>query len=248
MVYNFVYNMLLVGSAMEESSAERDNQNLAAQLVATLKDRIVRWEYPPGHRLTEEALCEEFGVSRSPVRAALTVLAEKRLIDKVPHRSYTVKQPDLQEIDDLYAVRLALELYVVEYLAEHGMSPELWQELSQTWQAILDKPHGDSETLSALDEHFHQTLAEATHNKTLAQRLLALNERLHIFRMTDFTTPGRVANTCRQHLEILDRIKAEDPDGARRAVRANIEEGRNNIENALKEALVRAYIGRTTGS
>ena len=233
---------------MDESAAERGNQNLAAQLVATLKDRIVRWEYPPGHRLTEEALCEEFGVSRSPVRAALTVLAEKRLIDKVPHRSYTVKQPDFQEVDELYAVRLALELYVVEFLAEHGMSGDLWQELSQTWQAILDKPHGDNEALSTLDEGFHQALAEATHNKTLAHRLLALNERLHIFRMTDFTAPGRVANTCRQHLQILDRIEAQDPDGARRAVRSNIEEARNNIENAIREALVRAYIGRTAGS
>jgi DNA-binding GntR family transcriptional regulator len=240
--------MLLGRPAVEESTAERDNQNLAAQLVATLKDRIVRWEYPPGFRLTEEALCEEFGVSRSPVRAALTVLAEKRLIDKVPHRSYTVKQPDLQEIDELYAVRLALELYVVEFLAQHEMSGELWQELSQTWQAILEEPHGDNEALSTLDEQFHQALVDATHNKTLAHRLQALNERLYIFRMTDFTAPGRVANTCRQHLEILDRIKAQDPDGARSAVRANIEEARNNIENALKEALVRAYIGRTSRS
>ncbi len=233
---------------MQESDAERDNQNLAAQLVATLQERIVRWEYPPGFRLTEEALCEEFGVSRSPVRAALTVLAEKRLIDKVPHRSYTVKQPDFQEIDELYAVRLALELYVVEFVAEHGLPEELWQHLSQTWQAILDNPQGDDETLSTLDEAFHQALADATHNETLAQRLRALNERLYIFRMTDFTAPGRVANTCRQHLEILDRIQAHDPEGARRAVRVNIEDARNNIENALKEVLVRAYIGRNTGS
>jgi DNA-binding GntR family transcriptional regulator len=232
---------------MQESAVERDNQNLAAQLVAALQERIIRWEYPPGFRLTEEALCEEFGVSRSPVRAALTVLAEKRLIDKVPHRSYTVKQPDLQEIDDLYAVRLALELYVVEFVAEHGIPEELWQELSQTWQAVLENPQGDDEALSTLDEAFHQALANAAGNETLAQRLRALNERLYIFRMTDFTAPGRVANTCRQHLEILARIRARDPEGARRAVRANIEDARNNIENALKEVLVRAYTGRSTG-
>jgi DNA-binding GntR family transcriptional regulator len=230
---------------MDRPGADHDSQNLAAELVATLKERIVRWEYPPGHRLTEEALCQEFGVSRSPVRAALSVLAEKRLIDKVPHRSYTVKQPDIQEVDELYAVRLALELYAVEYLAERGMPQERWQELYQTWHAILDEPHGDNEELSVMDEHFHEALAEATDNKTLLYRLRALNERLHVFRMTDFTTPGRVANTCRQHLEILERIKDKDPAGARQAVRSNIEEARNNIENAIKEALVRAYIGQS---
>jgi len=233
---------------MEEPGADRESQDLTAKLVATLKERIVRWEYPPGHRLTEEALCQEFGVSRSPVRAALTALAEKRLIDKVPHRSYTVKQPDIQEVDELYAIRLALELYVVEYLAEHGMPEKQWQELYQTWQAILDEPHGDNEELATMDEHFHQTLAEATDNKTLLHRLRALNERLHVFRMTDFTAPGRVANTCRQHLEILERIKAKDAAGARWAIRSNIEEGRNNIESAIKEALVRAYLGRSASS
>jgi DNA-binding GntR family transcriptional regulator len=233
---------------MEEPGADRESQDLTAKLVATLKERIVRWEYPPGHRLTEEALCQEFGVSRSPVRAALTALAEKRLIDKVPHRSYTVKQPDIQEVDELYAIRLALELYVVEYLAEHGMPEKQWQELYQTWQAILDEPHGDNEELATMDEHFHQTLAEATDNKTLLHRLRALNERLHVFRMTDFTAPGRVANTCRQHLEILERIRVKDAAGARRAIRSNIEEGRNNIESAIKEALVRAYLGRSASS
>lgn len=233
---------------MQEPGADRENQDLTARLVATLKERIVRWEYPPGHRLTEEALCQEFGVSRSPVRAALTALAEKRLIDKVPHRSYTVKQPDIQEVDELYGVRLALELYVVEYLAEHGMPEKQWQQLYQTWQAILDEPHGDNEELATMDEHFHETLAEATDNNTLLHRLRALNERLHVFRMTDFTAPGRVANTCRQHLEILERIKAKDAAGARRAIRSNIEEGRNNIESAIKEALVRAYLGRSASS
>jgi len=229
---------------MQEPMATDDSPSLTVRLVATLKERIVRWEYPPGYRLTEEALCHEFDVSRSPVRAALTVLAEKRLIDKVPHRSYTVKQPDIREVDELYAVRLALELYVAEHLAEHGIPERDWAELSRVWQALLKQPQGDSEELSTLDERFHESLAEATGHRTLLHRLRTLNERLHIFRMTDFTTPGRVANTCVQHLDILERIRARDPDGARRAMRCNIEEARNNIESAIKEALARAYIGR----
>ena len=48
---------------------------LSATLIATLKERIITWKYPPEHRLTEDTLCREFGVSRSPVREALRVLA-----------------------------------------------------------------------------------------------------------------------------------------------------------------------------
>ncbi len=51
-----------------------DRANLSAQIFAVIKDRIIRWEYPPGHRFTEQELCEEFDVSRSPIREALRML------------------------------------------------------------------------------------------------------------------------------------------------------------------------------
>ena len=60
--------------------------NLSNDIFIALKDRIVRWHYPPGYRFTEEGLCEEFGVSRSPVREALRILVEKSLVDKEPRK------------------------------------------------------------------------------------------------------------------------------------------------------------------
>ncbi|MDQ2691396.1 MAG: GntR family transcriptional regulator, partial [Chloroflexota bacterium] len=55
---------------------ELPSSTLSTDVFSTLKERIIRWEYAPGHRLTEERLCEEFGVSRSPVREALRMLVE----------------------------------------------------------------------------------------------------------------------------------------------------------------------------
>jgi len=81
--------------------------NLSTEIFTVLKDRIIRWQYASGHRFTEEGLCEEFGVSRSPVREALRMLVENDLVEKAPYKSYSVKQPDLQEIQELYDVRLA---------------------------------------------------------------------------------------------------------------------------------------------
>jgi DNA-binding GntR family transcriptional regulator len=57
----------------------------------------------------------------------------------------------------------------------------------------------------------------------------------------DFALPNRVANTCEQHLAILDRIGARDAAGARNALRRNIEEALNVVNNSIKEALARAY-------
>ena len=65
---------------------------LNSSIVQTLKRRIIAWEYPPEYRLVEERLCEEFGVSRSPVREALRVLATNGFVKKLPNRGYAVRQ------------------------------------------------------------------------------------------------------------------------------------------------------------
>src|SRR5215470_6465342 len=69
---------------------------LPASIVATLKERIIAWKYPPEHRLTEEALCREFGVSRSPVREALRALVTNGFVTKLANRGYAVRQLDLR--------------------------------------------------------------------------------------------------------------------------------------------------------
>jgi len=226
---------------MPEQVKEK-HANLSLEIVATLEEQIIRWEYLPGRRMTEEELCQKFGVSRSPVREALRILAAKGLIDQMPHRGYQVKQPDIREIDELYEVRLALELYVVEQLAGGEIRKEALAELKRVWQAALHEPAKSSEELAKMDETFHETLAEALGNKTFLQQLRAIDERLFILRMIDFTSPERATNTCWQHLDILERIMAGDVPGAREAVRRNIEDGRNNVETSVKGALARAYL------
>lgn len=215
------------------------------EIFAMLKARIIHWEYPPGHRLTEEMLCSEFGVSRIPVREALHMLVENNLVDRIPHRGCTVKQPNLEEIDELYELRLALELYVVEQLARSGMPLHLRAELAENWRRLektSDLRALDGETLARQDEAFHEGLAAALGNRSLLAHLRLVNERLFFTRMSDITTAERLAITCRQHLDILEQIAGGELAAARAALQANIDFGRHNVESALKEALARAYM------
>ena len=82
---------------------------------------------------------------------------------------------------------------------------------------------------------------QLTGNATLLRELKAINERLLVFRMIDFGRADRVASTCAQHLAILERIEAGDGEGARAALRANVEEGRKIVHATFKDALARAY-------
>lgn len=217
--------------------------NISTDVFNTLKERIIRWGYAPGHRFTEEGLCAEFGVSRSPVREALRMLVENGLVDKEPYRGYSVKQPDMKEILELYDVRLALELFVVTQLAKKGISQQTYDQLAGVWQAMLDGlPRMDAD-FPAKDEEFHETLALATGNNSLVQSLHGIDERLHFIRANDITSPERLRATCEQHLKILSCIQERKADCAQEALQMNIMDGRTNVERAIKEALARAYLG-----
>lgn len=224
----------------------RERSNLSSSIIAVLKDEIVHWHYPPEHRLTEVELCEQFKVSRSPVREALRILASDGFVKKLPNRGYVVRQYNTVEIEELYDVRLALELYTVERLATRGplnkRDTEDMDKLKRTWTGLLNGSSTKSaEELAKLDTLFHETIAHAAGNKTLLRHLRAINERLMLFRMMDFDKADRVESTCRQHLEILKRIAAKDASNARVAMQRNIEEGRNNVHTAIKDALAKAY-------
>jgi len=220
---------------------------LSSEVFATLKDRIIHWDYSPAHRLTEEELCDEFGVSRSPIREALHMLVESGLVTKVSHRGYAVRQPDAKEIHDLYDVRQALELFIVEWLAIHGMPEAEWNELTRTWQSILENLPQVTADFAQNDEAFHEKLAETTGNKAVIQYLHNVNERLHFIRMTDITTVARLRSTCEQHLQILKRIRSGEVQKAREAMRENIEGGRQKVEEAFKEALARSFHNQPKG-
>jgi len=216
-----------------------------AEIFAALKQRILQWQYPPGFRFTEEELCREFGVSRSPVREALRMLEEHGLVEKIPYRGCTVRQPDWAAVNELYDVRVILESVVAEQLAARGLPAAERAALASGWselaRARADAPI-DSAALAQLDREFHEGLARATGNKTLYGLLQTINERLHFIRMIDITTAERLRATCEQHIDILDQIAAGDADAARRSMRANIDGARVHVRAAIKEALARAYM------
>jgi DNA-binding GntR family transcriptional regulator len=216
-----------------------------AEIFSALKQRILQWRYPPGFRFTEDELCREFGVSRSPVREALRMLEENDLVDKIPYRGCTVKQPDWAEINELYDVRVILETAVAEQLAERGLPAPERAALASGWRE-LERSGGDTPldgaALAQLDREFHEALARATGNKTLYSLLRSINERLHFIRQIDITTVERLRDTCQQHIDILDRIADGDAGAARRAMSANIDGARVHVKSAIKEALARAYM------
>lgn len=220
------------------------SRHLGKEILRSLRERILNWHYPPGRHLGEEMLCAEYSASRIPVREALRVLAEQGLVDKVPNQGCYVKQPDVEGIHQLYDYRLALELFVVERLAETGPGPELEASIRAAWEPLLlirADEAVDGDVLVKADEAFHLGLAKAIGNPYIIEALTDINDRLRFVRLVVITTPHRVQTTAGEHLAVLDALVKKDAEAARRALRQNINHARNKVEIALANALTKAH-------
>jgi DNA-binding GntR family transcriptional regulator len=215
--------------------------NMSGGIYKTLSYRINTWVYPPGQRLTEEEISDEFKVSRSPVREALNMLAEASLIEKKEHKGYAVRHIDIREINELYDTRLVLELAVIKIVCKNGMDESLRSDLTQRWQQLYDTLPDMAEQTALEDERFHEILAEAAQNRVMQRMLNDIDQQIHFVRLSDITDPERLKTTCLDHLAILDAIARRDCETAASTIRRNIEWGKERVDTAIKEALVHAH-------
>lgn len=135
-------------------------ESLGAQVARVLRQRIVRGELAPGERITEEALAEEFDVSRGPVRDALTQLSFEKLVRIQRPRGVFVVGLTRDDVDELYSLRGALE--------QLALSRAMRVEEDQRWKAMADAvdrmsraaESGDHEAFVVADLEFHSQIYE----------------------------------------------------------------------------------------
>jgi DNA-binding GntR family transcriptional regulator len=190
------------------------------RVAEDLRMEILRNVLPAGTRITEEGLAERYGLSRTPVREALRLLTREALLIHAPRAYYEVARINLDEMDDLYAIRVSLEEKVADRIARIGANEEV-RALRAFWSAPPPAGEGDVQLVFA-DENFHETLAAASGSTVLPPILRNINNRLHALRMRDFIDPERVQRTYEQHLAILDALLRADGRLAGALLRAHI--------------------------
>jgi len=204
------------------------------RLLETLRMDIAMGALPGGTRLTEEWLAERYGVSRTPVRETLRVLARESLLSYTPRSGYVVQSIDLDEMDDLYAVRIAIEEQSAQRLVSAGQEGIL-NNLLEFWGDMPEHVTSGDITLVYADEHFHETLATASQSTVLAPMLETINRRLHVLRTRDFVSGDRVRLTFDQHSAILRTLLAGDAKLAQAMLRAHILESHAFVRGSFIE-------------
>ena len=187
-----------------------------------LKDRILGFALYPGTRVTETELAADFGVSRTPIREALQRLAAEGFVTIRPKQGCFVRELDIEEIDQLYQVRIALESLALEQAMDHMARSEL-EVLALDWHpARADAAPTSVDAMAQRDESFHIALAQGSGNRVLTGLLQDVNARIHIIRRLDFTDRERIAVTYAEHHRIAELLLAGDLAAARELLGAHI--------------------------
>ncbi|WGX96016.1 GntR family transcriptional regulator [Nocardioides sp. L-11A] len=185
-----------------------------------LSQLILNGEIEPGQPLREVAIAEQFGTSRVPVREAIHRLAEQGWAERVPGAGVRVRVPTAKDINDLFDVRLPLELEAVR-LAVARISlanSEPIRDLIATAHRCADS--GDESGLSDANRLFHTALAGLSDNQLLSDLLGTLELRAQWMLRSALHEDPRQG--IAEHEEILEAVLAHDTARAKRLMRAHL--------------------------
>jgi DNA-binding GntR family transcriptional regulator len=201
---------------------------LSRTVADWLAERIINGEIAPGERLTEPRLAELTGVSRSPVREALRILATEGLVEIAPRHGAHVARLGARDARELYACRLLLEPHCA-YEATEAITPSGVAELDEI-RAAMEAAADDGPRFLAENVAYFRSLAAHCPNALLrgfveltwtnAQRYWSIFSRLD----------GYSAGSLEYHRRLHDAVRARDPASAQTADRAI-------LERALRELL-----------
>jgi len=203
------------------------------ELADRLRHMIVEGELAPGEKLAEKELCEQFGVSRTPLREAMRVLATEGLVQLTPNRGCTVAKLTLADLDEAFPIMGALEALSGELACQHITDAELARLRELHERMVRKYEAGALRDYFKLNEQIHQLILDAARNPTLSQMQLSLSGRVRRARYMANMSPARWAAAVAEHEKILEALSARD--GKRLAV--ILKEHLANKLETVKDAL-----------
>lgn len=192
------------------------------QVYAALRQAIVRGELEPGRQLSENALAEGLGVSRTPVREALTRLRDDRLVEVVPQLGTFVSPISPQAVADAQFIREALECAAVRRAAELAGEDDVAKLSENIASQERARDGGDLDAFYALDDAFHRTLCDLSGH--LAVWAVSERAKAHLNRVRRLSLgmPDYLPEMISEHRSVVAAVAAQDPDAAEAALRHHL--------------------------
>lgn len=198
--------------------------SLGDEVYQVILAELISLRIPPGERLSVDALVRQFGVSQTPIRAALIRLEAEGLVSKKHNSGYSATSlPSGKRFADIYEFRMLLEPAAAAGAARRA-TPELvaqLESLATDMQALVtDDPQANYSRFAQLDGDFHRLLAEACGNEVIEEALGRLYTHMHLFRLRYHSAVAEEA--VKEHLLIIGAIREGRDQDAAEAMRTHI--------------------------
>ncbi len=195
---------------------------LSETLREAIEEEVATGKLLPGTHLDEIELAKRFGVSRTPIREALSVLAGEGVIELRPRRGAVVAQISALRLVEMFEVMAELEALCVR-LAVRRITPQELADLQAAHEACrAAAASNDSDAYFYANEHFHNSIYAAGHNTFLRDQAHALQRKLRPYRRLQLRVRNRVNRSFEEHQEILDALRDGDVDAAVKSIRSHV--------------------------
>jgi DNA-binding GntR family transcriptional regulator len=217
MMHNYEYNMsdtadtLLAPRALYQQVAER------------LREQIFSRELEPGSWIDELKLAQEYGISRTPLREALKVLAVEGLVTMKVRRGAYVTEMSADDVRQVYRLLGLLEADAAAEVAERATDAEI-AEL-RTLHDKLEKQTRQRDAFFAANEQFHLRLLAIAGNRWRSQIVGDLRKVMKLNRHHSLFRQGRIGESLAEHRAVMAALEKRDPEGAARLMRAHFANG-----------------------
>jgi DNA-binding GntR family transcriptional regulator len=192
------------------------------ELRNILEQAIIKGELPPGTRLEEQELARRYGMSRTPVRETLRLLASSGLVEMRLRQGAVVATLTIPRLIQMFQVMAELEGLCAR-LAARRVAPQAVKQMEESHRACADAlAANDPETFYEANRVFHEAIYSASNNPFLEEQTRALRNRVAPYRRYVTYQPGRMIETVREHEAVLNAIRSGDAETAGRLMRDHV--------------------------
>ena len=223
------------GVSLEPDASEPIvRRSLHDELLSRLRDLIIDGDLVPGEKVPEKDLCARFGISRTPLREALKVLANEGLVTLTPNRGATVTALTIEDLEETFPVMGALEALAGEMAALRITDGEIAGIRNLHEAMVAHYQRGELAPYFKLNQKIHEAILEAAGNPTLAGLHRSLASRVRRARFVANMSAERWAKAVAEHEEILAALQARAPEGLGLILKRHLA----NTFETVKETLI----------
>ncbi|MFL9877344.1 GntR family transcriptional regulator [Herbaspirillum rhizosphaerae] len=208
-----------------------ERQRLHDTVVEHLRNLIVEAVLVPGTKLNERELCETLGISRTPLREALKVLAAEGLIEISPNRGASVSKMSETEIWETFELMSGLEAMSGELACERITPVEVAEIKALHYAMLACKAQNDLPGYYSRNQTIHNKINEAARNSVLHQTYLGLNRRLQALRFKSNFRPEKWDSAAHDHDEMVKALEARDGKRLAAVLRQHLLDKRDAVLN-----------------